>query len=181
MDYNYLACNKKEEQSLMASQEIEKINSQLPIDESIGLQDKARVIQQIGIIIIFIIILLAALGFFGQGLLSDKKAEADGNTLAYERFGRFGGESTLVFDLAAANDSITRIAIPAAYLEHFKIETIVPEPNENSIANSEFIYTFNGSDAKLITFFLSPVKTGSIKARIKGNQTNFNLSHFIYP
>jgi hypothetical protein len=165
----------------MASNEIEKISSPLPIDESIGLQNRARFIQQIGIAIIFIVMIMAGLGLFGQGILSNKKVEADGNIVSYEKFGRYGGESKLVFDLVAADDSVSQIAIPAAYFDHFKIETIVPEPDKTSSVNKELIFTFSGSAAKQITFFLSPHETGSIEATIKGNQTSFKLSHFIYP
>jgi hypothetical protein len=165
----------------MRSHEMEKVTSRLPIDESIGLQNRARIIQQIGIIIIFIVMVMAGLGLFGQGILSNKKVEANGNIITYEKFGRYGGESKLAFDLAATNDTVAQLAIPAAYFEHFKIETIVPEPDKTSIINKEFIFIFNGGGAKQITFFLSPHETGSLKATIKGNQTNFNLSHFIYP
>ena len=161
------------------SSQLEKVNSSLPLDESLHLQNKARVIQQIGIIFIFLLILLAALGFFGEGVLSSKKLAAHGSTVMYEKFGRHGGESKLEFKLAA--DTITQISIPAAYFEFFKIETIIPQPDKNNATGDRFVYMFNGGDTKKITFFLSPEKIGSIEALITANKTDFKLSHFIYP
>lgn len=161
--------------------DLEETKSNLPLDESLGLQNRARLIQQAGIIAIFIIVILAALGLFGQGVLSNKKLEVNGNMIAYEKFGRFGGESKLVFNLSASENSIAQIAIPVAYLEHFKIETIVPAPSETSNINNEIIYNFKGATNNQITFFLIPEKRGSIEATLRGNQTNFNISHYIYP
>jgi len=164
----------------MPAQVLEKINSALPLDESIELHEKGRLVQQICIVAIFLLMVSAALGLFGNGILSDKTITAGGNTMKYEKFGRHGGETILVFNLVS-KDSIALITIPSIYLDYFRIETIVPEPGSNMIAGNSLIYTFNGRDVQRISFYMTPIKAGGIEGTIKGNQSNFTFSQFIYP
>ena len=164
----------------MPSPQIERINSTLPLEENIDLHVKGRVVQQISIVVIFLFVVLAALGLFGEGVLSKKKLQAEGTTIRYEKFTRHGGESKLVFDLFSG-DSIKQISIPDTYLAYFQIENIVPEPEKNRLAGNYVVYTFNGEHSRNVTFFLSPIKIGRLKAIVKSNRTDFELSHFIYP
>jgi hypothetical protein len=164
----------------MPSQQIEKITPSIEIEENLDLQVKGWMAQKILIAGIFIFILAAALGLFGDGILSQKKLEIEGNVLAYEKFVHYEGECRLTFDLAD-HDTIIKIAVPVLYLDHFEIKNIVPEPITYEMAANDLIMKFNGGPPNKVTFFLSPRKIGRIETVLRANQTPFKFSHFIYP
>ena len=66
----------------------------LQIDEDMEFQRRSWIVQRIGWAIFALVILLAALGLFGDGILSDTKAgqEEGALWLEYPRFERFEPE-----------------------------------------------------------------------------------------
>lgn len=85
----------------------------------------------------------AALGAFGGGWLSETEI-ASGNggvTARYERFWRSGTP----FDLEVvwrAEPGETTLWMDAAYLTHFVVETVTPEPARVALGGDRIFYTF---------------------------------------
>lgn len=157
-----------------------QLKSSLELEEDYPLQQKGWLLQNLATFLIFIVILLTALGLFGNGLLSTKKSEANDIVVEYEKFVRNGGEAQLRFSMNRA-DTITYILFPLSYLDHFRIETIIPQPTSSEVQDGAVLYRFRTKQSTIITFNLSPQQTGSCEALLKVNDTNFSLTHFTYP
>ena len=68
------------------SNKVERVNSTLELDEQIDLQIKAWKAQRVGWAFIFLIVLTAASGFYGEGWISKKEVKSGLVSIEYERF-----------------------------------------------------------------------------------------------
>lgn len=161
--------------------DVERIKHSLELEERLDHQLKGWMIQKICSAGIGIIVLLTALGLFGNGLLSSKKIEKNGISLQYEKFLRYEKEMNLGWSTTGYEE--IEILIPMQYLDHFKIEKVVPEGYETVITKGYVSYTFKGDNAAhtSIRFYLTPQKTGNVTGEWLVNKQNFQLRHFIYP
>jgi hypothetical protein len=161
-------------------QNIEAVSTKMEIEENIEVQKKGWVIQRIGWLLMLIFVLLAAFGFFGDGVVSKKNLQAGEQKFEYPQYSRFESRMELKFDLhSAAQQNI--ISLPGDYLDQFRIESILPEPKENTIANDRVNYVFEGNGPMKITFYLVPQNLGRLDADVLVNDQKFNFNHFIYP
>jgi len=166
---------------MQANSHVEVIKHSLELDEKLSHQIKGWKAQKICGVIILIIIGLTALGLFGGGPLSWRKIEKTGTTLQYEAFTRVEKEMDVSLRLSG-NDAL-EVTIPMRYLDHFKLEKIVPDAYESRISGGNVQYSFKGTPEgeMVVHFFLYPKKAGNIKGVWQVNQQNFQLTHFIYP
>jgi hypothetical protein len=160
---------------------VEVIKPQLEIDESLDLQERGWVIQRIGWILLYAFVVIAALGFFGEGVLSKKSVEASAASIQYEKFFRYEGRMEMKVDVSSSTGNQTIVAFPNSYLKHFQIESILPEPKENRVQGDKVNYIFEGTAPMNIVFYLVPKQRGRISGVVTVNNDSFNLSHFIYP
>lgn len=161
-------------------QDIELIKHDLELDEDIPLHRTGWIIQRIGWGVLYTGLILAMLGLFGTGLLSQRKQEINGNELSYERFLRFEAEAQLTFKISDARDSIILI-VPQRYTEHIDITAINPLPAKSVITNGQVVYSFPASGHGEIHCTLMAKKPGRITETIIANNSAFTLSHLIYP
>ena len=163
------------------SQDIEMVRTDLQIDEQLDAHRRGWVAQRYGLVFIFSLILLAAIGIFGDGITSSSRESTNSVTVESERFYRF--EARMELKIAASNsaEGEVTVAFPNAYLQQFRIESIQPEPKESRNVNGEVRYIFEGSGDMDITFFLIPQKVGDISGTVAVNENTFSLNHFIYP
>jgi hypothetical protein len=162
------------------TEDIEHVNHRLEFDEDIDLQVKGWKIQRAAWIIIFALLLLAALGLFGTGVLSYRTISKKGDVIDYEHFGRFQAQTQIELTINNKNGT-AQIAFPQTYIDNFEIERITPQPEKTEILNSTVVYTFNITDKGKIVIYMMPQTTGTIKGTVAVNNTVFNLSQFIYP
>ncbi|WP_353184361.1 hypothetical protein [Parapedobacter lycopersici] len=166
---------------MQADRQIEIITHTLELDENLTQQAKGWKVQKICGILIAAVIVLTASGLFGSGPLSWRKIEKAGVILQYETFGRVEKEADI--RLQVDGGKALAITIPMRYLDHFKVEKIVPDAYESRIAKGYVTYTFRGAieGKNIIHFFLYPKKAGNIKGIWQVNQQHIQLTHFIYP
>jgi hypothetical protein len=164
----------------MAKQDIELVKHNLPIEEDIPLHKKGWLAQRIGWLLMFLFVVFAAAGLFGDGVLSKQKISSQQSLIEFDKFYRFEARMELKLDFESTGDH-SIISFPAHYLKDMKIESIVPEPQENKTADGFVHYTFNGSNKMNVTFYMIPQTFGFIKGTMFINNNNFKLSHFIYP
>ncbi|WP_134092040.1 hypothetical protein [Olivibacter sp. XZL3] len=166
---------------MQADNTVEKVDHSLTLEEDLKLHIRGWKTQKIGAVLILILMILAALGLFGEGLLSARKIVKEGVSVEYEYFLRYQKEMDIAFRLSDQGD--IRVAVPLQYLDRFKVARIVPEPNESVISGDYVIYTFRAEKKgkKLCRFYLQAQKPGSVKGSWKVNQQHFEMSHFIYP
>lgn len=163
-----------------SKQNIESVSTELEIDESINIQKKGWVIQRIGWVLMFLFILLAAIGMFGSGAMSKAIMEGSNQKMEYQKFFRFEARMEMKFELLAAAAGST-VSFPKEYLQKFRIESVVPEPKENKTENNFVNYQFDGNGPMSITFYLVPQSLGNIKGQVRVNEQVYNFHQFIYP
>ena len=159
---------------------VELVKTELEIDEDIKLHEKGWRFQRVGWWLILALVILAALGAFGDGILSKETLSFNNTKLDYQRFHRQEARMDLKVELNNP-DTVFTISFPNQYLKNFKVESILPEPTETKIANDQVNYYFNGQGQANVAFYLVPQKPGNINGSIRVNENQFALSHFIYP
>lgn len=165
---------------MQAYHNVEKIDHSLELEEKLSHQIKGWKAQKICGILMMVVVLLTALGLFGNGILSKKEETKAGVNVRYERFLRYEREMTVSWRISGQNE--VRVSVPQHYLDLFKIEKVTPDAYEAAVANGQLTYTFKvkGEEAA-IRFYLNPQKTGGAEGAWTVNGQAFQLSHFIYP
>jgi hypothetical protein len=115
-------------------------------------------------------IVAAALGAFGGGWLSDTEVtSADGGLVArYERFWRSGTPFDLDVRWRAAPEEST-LWIDTAYLDHFVVDVVNPQPARVALDGARIYYTFliaAEAAAAHATFRLKPRGSGVFRGEI---------------
>jgi hypothetical protein len=152
----------------------------LELPDEIDLHRIGWIAQRIGWAILFLILIAAVFGLFGSGLLSEKKLSADGNSVTFERFGRFQSPMTLeVF--VKENRGLASISLPQSYLDHLELQQIQPQPSAAHINQQSVTFEFKTDQDISVRFYLIPETPGKLVTGITVNQSLFSLSHFIYP
>lgn len=159
---------------------IENVKTELTIEEHIELHRKGFVIQKVGLILIILTVLLAAIGVFGDGILSKKTLSAAGSTVEYQRFYRFEAKMPIKLQTFAKQGRST-VSFDSHYLNELKIESINPEPAGSRIENNSVHFFFEGLGELNVTFYVIPQHVGSLQGTLRVNEQRFELHHFIYP
>lgn len=163
----------------MNYQSVKPIAHKTPVEDTITLHKKGWVIQRIGWVLMFLFMLLALLGLFGEGPLSNKKVQAGNVTVHYERFCRYEHEAEI--KLESNGENIRSVALPQEYLKKFKVSKIIPEPGTQMASPGYINYLFEGSQNNIITFYFEPVGRGNVNGQIKVNDNTISFHQLIYP
>ena len=161
--------------------DIEVVRTSLQIDEQLDAHRRGWVAQRYGFAFIYLLIVLAAIGIFGDGFTSSSRESGNSITVESERFYRFEARMEVKITAPNSAEAEVTVAFPNDYLQQFRIESIQPEPKENRHVNGGVRYTFEGSGDMDIRFYLIPQKVGAISGTVTVNDNKFSLNHFIYP
>lgn len=164
----------------MKHRDFESIKPGIEINEHPDAHKQGFKIQRGGIVAILAIVQLAALGLFGDGLLSRRVIGQTSASIDYQRFYRFEAIMELKVELLASGNSNV-ISFPKSYLKDFEIESITPSTETTNFKGERSEFVFNGPGNGIITFYLVPRKVGSIEGEIFVNNDRFEVNHFIYP
>jgi hypothetical protein len=159
---------------------MEVINTDLEIEEHLREQSNGFVIQKIGLCLILTIVSLAAIGLFGDGLISHAEINSSSGTARYERFHRHEAAMKLGFQVPSVTGKCT-VSLPTAYLDKVEVESLTPSPQSTTVSNNLVHYTFSGAGDMNIVFHLIPRKVGRIEGDIQVDDGHFQISHFIFP
>ena len=159
---------------------IERFKPSLEIDEDIDMHITGWVIQRIGWFLMLAFLLCAALGLFGTGILSPRSDSQNGSSVKYERFGR-NQNDTEVEIKAESKAGRIEVELPDAFTRSFKVETIIPDPQEQRIADGSTTYIFPSEGAGEITLFVTARKSGSVNTTLKVNGNQHPFKTYIYP
>jgi len=164
----------------MANKPLEKVKTDLQINEHLDAHRTGFVVQRIGLVFIIAFVVVAAIGLFGDGLVS-KKTETKGNVVFHhERFYRYEARMEVKIEMVGTSRGGV-VSFPNRYLNNFKVEAITPSPNTTKIDNDNVIYFFDGSGNMQLTFYLVPQAFGTINGSVEVNGHPFAVNHFIYP
>ncbi|HLO82145.1 MAG TPA: hypothetical protein VK166_14355 [Chitinophagaceae bacterium] len=160
---------------------IEPVFTGMEIDESLDLHIKAWKLQPVAWTVIGIFVLAGLLGLFGSGVLSRSVVKQGTVTIEYERFYRYG----TTVKLTIRDDSVgtqTEVGFPSAYISHFNITSVMPEPSRTEISGDKVSYIFKlGPRFRTMVFYLEPQDVGNASGLLSVNDAKIHLSHFIYP
>lgn len=160
--------------------DIELVKTELQIEEELDAHKRGWAVQAVGIVLLYLFILAAAAGVFGDGIASKVKESASGVTVESERFYRFESRMELKVKIAEAPGDV-EIAFPNDYLNKMRVDSILPEPEQTEQEEGRTVYTFSGNGPREITFFLIPQSFASIDGTVNIGEHDFSLNHFIYP
>ena len=160
----------------------------LQINEDIKFQERTWVIQRAGWMIFALINILAILGLFGDGVLSDAQAGQEGEALwlEYPRFERFENEFRITVHAnpgAATQDEI-KIQLNQNYLANVQVTSIAPTPDSQIKQEDWITYVFrrNGNAPFTAYFYITPLEAGSLSGTFQLESENpVTFSQFIYP
>lgn len=161
----------------------------LQINEDMEFQKRSWVIQRIGWVISAVVILLASLGLFGNGVLSDAKAGQEDGVLwlEYPRFERFQDEFRMKVHAkeGVATENEITIQLNLDYLENVEVNSISPAP-DSEIKDADWItYIFktnNQSSPFTAYFYVTAQKAGPLSGTFRvQNGEMVSFSQFIYP
>jgi hypothetical protein len=158
---------------------IEQIQADLDIDEHLDQQERGWTLQRIGLYFIMVFVLTAAVGLFGNGVASKKTLSQGATRIEFEQF--FRQEAKMQLRISGEMAKKTTISFPTHYLNHFEIQSIVPEPKESYFEAGEVTYSFSGENAMTITFYLVPQDVGKMTGTLRVNEHSFKINHIIFP
>lgn len=161
---------------------VERVKTGLEVDEHLPMQERAWKWQAIGLYFILAMVLTAAAGLYGDGPISKKSVGESMATVEYQRFYRFQSRMELKVKLTKTNNANNvTVTFPVEYLQHFKVDSVLPEPEKNMVNGGELQYYFNGTGNFDIIFNLIPQSIGAIDGSLEVNKSRFELNHFIFP
>jgi hypothetical protein len=115
-------------------------------------------------------------------------------SVEYQRFGRYQTSETLRIRLEAPATAggVVRLGVDRRYLDHNRVESIVPTPGRVEASGDRLVYAFPMARPGLplvVTFRLQPEEFGSIRGRItlegspeaSGPEPSIGFRQFIYP
>lgn len=120
----------------------------LEIEEDLRFQRKEWLFQRIGIAILSVFVIAAALGATGMGgPISHAEAGERGGPLfvEYERFVRRGAKARMTLHLHSDPPGFIQFWVSAPYLEDVIVDSVAPIPQTVTVEGSRHVYTIRAA------------------------------------
>ncbi|MDI1479576.1 hypothetical protein [Polyangium sp. y55x31] len=162
-----------------------KRTGDLETSEDLAFERTTRRVRSVGRALLYVFVLLAAAGLFGDGPLSHALAgDESGFFVRYERFARVDGMIRFeIHPRAPSAAAPRRIFASEALFEHGHVERFVPEPSSVEIAADRSIFTFPRMEAGgLVVLVVRPLRPGLLRFSLgEEGSPALDLSLFVYP
>ena len=157
-----------------------------PIKENMAFQRATWRAQRIGWLVLWLIVVLALLGLFSDGLLSTSSGVSAGGDLrvTYDRFERSGAPSRIELRVEPQQAREVAIRIGGELLDAFTIERVTPAPHaERGIAGGvELLFSAAAGEPLTVHLTVRPRRVGLVESEIGiGKSPPAELTQFIYP
>jgi hypothetical protein len=160
----------------------------LELEQDLAFQRREWFVQRAGWWGLSLFVLAAALGLFGNGLLSHARAGEQGASLwvEYERFVRVGAMDRLLVHLGPkpADADTREVRFNRAYFEDLRVERITPEPERTLVGDHQVTLVFDARALPGISTLIidaHPVTIGRHVAQITtGREMPLTFSQFAY-
>lgn len=115
-----------------------------PVQENMTAQRKEWRFQAAGNYVLFTIVILALLGLFSDGIISETaQTSANGKlTVEYQRLIRAQSDERYILRVQGEPDRPVRITLGGDFMERFQIQTLFPEPLITHTSAREMTLTF---------------------------------------
>ena len=161
----------------------------LQVEEDIGFERKEWKVERIAWLVMLLVVLAATAGLFGNGLLSrTTKSTSDGQLeIAYQRFARSGGRTTLEVTVApgVSQEDEVKVLVSRGYLSRFQIRQVTPEPDSAESSGDSLAFVFKVGDSRSpleVEFNLEAEAAGRTRGTVAvGEGPALRFSQFVYP
>jgi hypothetical protein len=156
----------------------------LEIHQDLPFEEKYWKVQKIARVGLVFALVLAALGLFGAGPLSEGKVVRGNFEARYERFERL--ETVYQIDLRIPVDGqgAASIWVSPEFLKKVRIERISPEPLSEVAEDGGARFIFNSKQPEAAiqaVFHYEPLQMGPRKTRLRWGEDETALGQFVYP
>ena len=168
----------------------EQATSTVELDESNHIRNQQRewLIQRIGWVVMFILLVAAATGLFGHGPVVDREKQSPDGTMSVEYYAvqRHAAPSHLYirFRQTTPNEPV-RLSISRQFVDSIKLESITPEPFSTVMEDEQVTYSFrafNRTGAGQMVFRYQSDSFGPVEYDLRLNEgPSVRLSHFVCP
>lgn len=165
----------------------EKTSRVIPVKEHITMMRLSWQLAKVGYLVMFSIVILALLGFFSNGVFSEREVVSrEGDfKMNYERFARNGTQTQWRMRLKSEANQTVRLSFPESLVEFYVIENVQPQSLNVTHVNRKIIFTLPVSVKRenyTLTFTLRPQKWGSFSARLADENGDWVvIKQSIYP
>jgi hypothetical protein len=154
-------------------------------ESELGYHRREWLVQRIGWALMAAFLGAAVLGFFGDGIVSDRKiGDPSVATLQYERFARYASAARIEITIApaVAAQGAVSFEVNESYIHTFEVRSIVPEPRSVATTHDGVRFTFDARPAPAtIVFDMIPQTIGPQLAVFKVGDRKLTFRQFIYP
>lgn len=157
-----------------------------PVQEFLHIQQRHWRLERIGWVLFLLIVLLAVLGVFSQGVLSLTTARSADGALAveYQRFERNSAASEITVRLQGEPGEVIQLDITGNLLDRFAIESIQPEPlgSESLRDGLRLSFRTDGEGDAAVYLAVRAAALGSSNSRFAvTGAPSIAVDQFIYP
>ncbi|HYE63641.1 MAG TPA: hypothetical protein VD997_16740 [Phycisphaerales bacterium] len=113
-------------------------------EEHFSQERREWVIQRTAWAVMALILVAALLGLFGNGPLSKRVVESDpaGLRMEYQRIVRYQAQTQLKLRIDEVQGEEVTVTFGDGYFEHFELDTVVPEPDEQRSGDGQLVLVF---------------------------------------
>lgn len=145
---------------------------------------RAWLFERVGWLLMAATIAAAGIGIFGNGWVSSSEAtNGEDAIVRYPRFVRAHAPFVITIDWHTQGDVV--LSIDRAYLEHFAVTEVRPEPTAEAVDAQRIYYSFetrSPADRVSATFELRAHRGGGFDGRIgAGAGADIAIHQFIFP
>jgi hypothetical protein len=163
------------------------VKREIEIDEDLEFQQRYWKVQRIGWAALALLLVLAGLGLFGEGLLSRASAREGGLTVEYSRFAREDAPMLIVVRVpaAAVQTGGVRLSFNADYISKLSLQRITPRPQAVEAAADQVTFHFladPGQGVLTFSFEAKPRQPGrnSVRVAVEG-VSSIGFWQLVYP
>lgn len=158
--------------------------NQPPVKESQKWLTFEYAVQNVGGIVLMIIVLLGMVGLFSDGVLSTTRAVAPGNglTVEYEKIGRIDSDMNIKIALPATAGDIT-VTIGGEWMEANEVKTLFPLPVLMQSQNGALVLQYHARPAAPLAIWLgvTPRHAGLHRYTVQSGDNTLTINQFILP
>jgi hypothetical protein len=160
----------------------------IELSEDMEFQRKNWRVERVGWAILGLIVLAAALGLFGHGLLGRAVVAADDDSVSldYDRFWRLSSPTRLEFEIRPAqSDGRVELWIDRSYLRAVNVTGFTPEPESVRAGPDRLHFVFELAEAEAplgITLEVEPNQPWALRGRAGvAGAGEVAFSQFVHP
>lgn len=164
----------------------EFVSRSAPIQEDMRMQQRVWRFERVGWYVLVLLVLMALVGLFGDGLLSDAEVTSrDGRVkVEYQRLSRSGTTDQMVITIRGNPGQPVKMHIGGSLLREASIETLQPEP-VSSLSQGRALLLELGTDKDgMATLYLTlrSESVGSLEGVVRvGSESAVRFSTFLFP